>query len=83
MCSSDPERNAIHLLDKGMEDMCVSKLEKLCTPYFSVSFACCLMLNLRACANSSSSFDLRTNRGGNGSDERYVGQQSRIDGTAF
>ena len=35
MCSSDPERNAIHLLDKDMEDMCVSKLEKLCTPYFT------------------------------------------------
>ena len=45
MCSSDPERNAIHLLDKDMGDMCASKLEKLCTPYFSVSCACCSMLN--------------------------------------
>ena len=85
MCSSDPELNATHLLDKDMEDMCASKLEKLCTPYLSVSCACCSMLNLRACANSSSSFDSRTNRVGlgNGSDERYVGQPGRIDVTAF
>ena len=59
MCSSDPERIAIHLFDKDMDDICVSKLEKLCTPYFSVSCACCSMLNLRACANSSSTGDGR------------------------
>ena len=77
--------HTIHLFDNGREDITVISFWKVCTVNFSVSCACWSKLNLIACAKCFSSFVSRVNRVGlgKGSEEGYLGQPCKMEGTAF